>query len=167
MTKTTMKRLLILLLATLTTLGIAAQGAGASTTPTRDLVPTGATVMYWTYPGTVSPVNGGSGLHFFTKTIRNKAEIEHVRAMINAIGPYYEPPATMCNDLREQPFTISFSLGDLAASFTKVVFQLGGCGTATVTQHGVAEPSVLGGKGMYAKYQAIQKVISPGGIPLT
>ncbi len=162
-----MRRLTLFLLTTVTTLSLAAGVASASTTPTRDLVPAGAKVMYWTYPGVVSPSGGGSANRFFTKTVTNKAEIARVRAMINRIGVYYEPAATMCNDLREQPFTISFSDTTRAKSFTTVTFQLGGCGTATVSQNGKAQSPLLGGKGMYAKYQAIQKVISPGGVPLT
>ena len=137
--------------------------------PERVLVPSGATVMYWTYPGSVGPSGSGSGpsLRYFTLDIHNAVEIERVRTMINAIPAYYVAPGTMCNDLAMRPFRISFSKGSQSASFTVVSFQLGGCGSATVYQDGVAQSPLLGGKGLLTRYETIQKVISPNGVPLT
>jgi hypothetical protein len=52
------------------------------------------------------------------------------------------------------------------ASFTSVVFQLGGCPGATVYQHGVAQRPTLRGWSLSRLYSAIAKVIAPQEPPL-
>jgi hypothetical protein len=49
---------------------------------------------------------------------------------------------------------------------TRVVFQLGGCPYAQVYQHGVRISPTLGGPHLASTYAAIQKLISPHGVPL-
>jgi hypothetical protein len=161
------RRLSAILFAAAMGLGVLTLPASGATAPANDMVPAGAVVLYWTYPGTVSPSASGPTNRYFTKAIRSQATIHKVRTLINEIGPYIPKDNKICNDLRELPFTISFGYGTGNKGVTKVVFQLGGCGTATVYQSGAVQSPVLGGKGMYAKYELIQKAISPSGVPLT
>lgn len=107
-----------------------------------------------------------TGSHYGTVKISDPTVIARVRAMINAIPVSDYPRDGACPDDMMIPYIIRFSHSTAAASFTKVVFQLGGCPAATVYQHGAAELPTLGGWSLGKLYDAIQKVISPRGQPL-
>jgi hypothetical protein len=98
--------------------------------------------------------------------ISNANVINRVRAMINAIPVSNYSKHRVCPDDAMIPYIIRFSTSTAAASFTKVVIQLGGCPEATMYQHGVAQRPTLGGWSLPRLYAAIQKVISPRGQPL-
>jgi|ERR1700677_5096896 hypothetical protein len=133
----------------------------ATSKPDRLLVPAGATALFWSYS---MPLPSGS--HYGTMKISDPAVIARVREMINAIPVSDYAKSGACPDDMMIPYVIRFSASTAAASFTKVVFQLGGCPAATVYQHGVAESPTLGGWSLGTLYRAIQKVISPRGQPL-
>jgi hypothetical protein len=133
----------------------------AASKPARLMVPVGATALFWSYS---MPLSTGS--RYGTIKISDPKVIARVREMINAIPVSDYPKDGACPDDMMIPYVIRFSDSTAAASFTKVVFQLGGCPAATVYQHGVAELPTLGGWSLAKLYDAISKVISPRGQPL-
>jgi hypothetical protein len=159
-----MNRLRPLILVTLSlvaTLSLASPALAAPAKPTRLLVPAGAKALYWSYSMPLP-----TGAHYGTMKITNPTVIARVRAMINAIPVSNYPKTQACPADMMVPYIVRFSSSTAAASFTKVVFQLGGCPEATVYQHGVAQRPTLGGWSLPKLYAAIQKVISPRGQPL-
>ncbi len=133
----------------------------ATAKPVRLLVPSGATALYWSYSMPLP-----SGVHYGTMKITNAGVIARVRAMINAIPVANYSKHRACPDDAMVPYIVRFSTASASSSFTKVVFQLGGCPEATVYQHGVAQTPTLGGWSLPHLYAAIQKVIAPHGQPL-
>jgi len=129
--------------------------------PQNGPVPTGATVLTWTYP---MPLPG----HVATgkMTITNPTVIARVRSLINALPETNYPVGTICPADAMFPFTVSFATSPHAAPFATVVFQLGGCPTATVHVHGTQLRHTLGNWSLPTQYAVIQKVISPQGIPV-
>ncbi|MFI5034975.1 MAG: hypothetical protein ACHQFZ_02080 [Acidimicrobiales bacterium] len=144
-----------------TALSISAPATAALSKPARLLVPSGATALYWSYP---MPLPGG--VHYGTLKVTNPSVIARVRAMINAIPVSNYPKLQACPADAMVPFVVRFSTSTAGAAFSKVVFQLAGCPEATVYQHGVAQRPTLGGWSLPTLYHSIQKVISPGGVPL-
>lgn len=142
-------------------LSFSSPASSAASKPARLIVPIGATALFWGYS---MPLPTGS--HYGTVKISDPTVIARVREMINAIPVSDYPRDGACPDDMMIPYVIRFSHSTAAASFTKVVFQLGGCPAATVYQHGVAESPTLGGWSLGKLYDAIQKVISPRGQPL-
>jgi hypothetical protein len=142
-------------------LSLPAAAQAAVTKPTRLLVPAGAKALYWSYS-----IPLPTGTQYGTMKITSPAVIARVRAMINAIPVSNYPTNQACPQDVMVPYIVRFSASTAAASFTKVVFQLGGCPEATVFQHGVAQRPTLGGWSLPKLYDAIQKVISPRGQPL-
>lgn len=134
---------------------------GATAKPSRLLVPAGATTLYWSYPMPLA-----SGVRYGTLRVTNESVIARVRDLINAIPVSDYGAGQACPDDMMVPDIVRFSTSTAAASFTKVVFQLGGCPHATVFQRGVAQRPTLGGWTLSRSYDAIQKVISPKGQPL-
>ncbi len=132
-----------------------------SAKPNRLLVPGGASALYWSYSMPLP-----SGARYGTMKITNRATIARVRSMINAIPVSDYSKGQACPANAMVPYIIRFSTSTASTSFTKVVFQLGGCPAATVYQHGVAQSPTLGGRSLGHLYAAIQKVISPRGQPL-
>jgi hypothetical protein len=142
-------------------LSLSSPASSAASKPARVVVPAGAKALFWSYS---MPLPSGS--HYGTIKISDPTVIARVREMINAIAVSDYPKDGACPDDMMIPYIIRFSDSTAAASFTKVVFQLGGCPAATVYQHGVAELPTLGGWSLGTLYRAIQKVISPRGQPL-
>ena len=143
------------------TLVLSSPALASRAKPTRLLVPVGATALYWSY---AMPLP--AGVHYGTMKIINPTVIAGVRSMINAIPASNYSKNQACPADAIVPYIVRFSTTSAAASFTKVVFQLGGCPEATVYQHGVAQRPTLGGWSLPHLYAAIQKVISPRGQPL-
>jgi len=136
--------------------------ATATTTakPQDELVPAGAGAVSWRYPLPVeNKVLTG------TITVTTPSVIARVRALINSL-PLTSSAPRICPEFVRLPETITFETSAKATPFTRVVFQLGGCPSATVYQHGVAISPTLGGKNIGAVYAEIQKLISPQGQPL-
>jgi hypothetical protein len=151
----------IVILVMIATFSLSSAALASSNKPTRLLVPVGATALYWSYSMPLP-----SGVHYGTMKINNPNVIVRVRAMINAIPASNYSKNQACPADAMVPYIVRFSTTSAAASFTKVVFQLGGCPEATVYQHGVAQRPTLGGWSLPHLYTAIQKVISPRGQPL-
>ena len=143
------------------TLGLSLPSLASSAKPSRLLVPVGATALYWSYSMPLP-----TGAHYGTMKITNPSVIARVRSMINAIPVSNYSTNQACPADAMVPYIIRFSTSTASASFTMVVFQLGGCPEATVYQHGVAQRPTLGGWSLTHLYAAIQKVISPRGQPL-
>jgi hypothetical protein len=139
----------------------AAPVGAAPARPARLLVPAGATALYWSYP---MPLPAGT--RYGTLKVTKPSVIAQVRAMINAIPVSDYSKDQACPQDMMVPYIVRFSKSSAGAAFTKVVFQLGGCPEATVYQHGVAQRPTLGGWTLSSLYHAIQKVISPRGVPL-
>ena len=148
-------------LAMMATLTISSPAVASPAKPARLLVPAGATYLYWSYSMPLP-----SGVHYGTMKISNPRVIARVRAMINAIPVSNYSKIQACPADAMVPYIVRFSTSTAAASFTRVVFQLGGCPEATVYQHGVAQRPTLGGWSLPRLYAAIQKLISPRGQPL-
>ncbi len=135
--------------------------SSTSPSPKAGPVPTGATVLTWQYPMPL-PGHVATG----TMTITNPTVIARARSLINALPVTNYPVGTICPADVMFPFTVSFSTGPHVAPLATVVFQLGGCPTATVHVHGVRLSHTLGNWSLPTQYAAIQKVISPQGIPI-
>lgn len=148
-------------LAVVTVLSVSSPALSTPNKPSRLLVPAGATTLYWSYS---MPLPGGS--RYGTMKITNPSVIARVRSMINAIPVTDYPKNRACPADVMIPYIVRFSRSTAGKSFTKVVFQLGGCPEATVFQHGLAQRPTLGGWSLPKLYSAIQKVISPRGQPL-
>jgi hypothetical protein len=142
------------------TLALAATPALAATKSARELVPAGAHVLYWEYPMPVA-----SGTIDGTVTVKNQVIINEVRALINAL-PLSNTLHRACPDDMMLPETISFAASTRSAPFTRVVFQLGGCPSAEVIQHGKVVLPTLGGPNLSSTYSKIEHLISPNGQPL-
>jgi hypothetical protein len=140
---------------------VTAPALASSAKPRRLVVPTGATALYWSYSMPVA-----AGTHYGTIKITNRLVIARVRTLINAIPVAHYPTNHACPDDMMVPYIVRFSTSGVSASFTKVVFQLGGCPQATVFQHGIPQQPTLGGESLPRLYAAIQKEISPRGQPL-
>jgi len=135
--------------------GVGGSTAFAATKPAGDIVPSGAKVLYWTYP---LPVSG-------TITVTKASMIAEVRALINSL-PVTTTGHRICPDDIMLPSTVSFAVSTKTTPFTKVVFQLGGCPYARVYQPGVAVSPTLAGPHLAQVYGRIQHLISPKGVPL-
>jgi hypothetical protein len=121
--------------------------ASATTKPPRDFIHPGATVI------TFDTSSLGTK---DTMTITNPKIIAEVRALINSL-PVSDTSKMFCPDDLMIPAWVNFSTGTAAAPYSRVMFQLGGCPFARVTQHGVAELPTLGGPHLgqvYAKIKA-------------
>jgi hypothetical protein len=156
----TVSRVLAALVLSGAILGASASVASGATKPMSDLVPTGAKVLYWSYPLPVAAkVRDG------TLTVTKASVIAGVRALINSL-PVSSTAKRVCPDDMMLPITVSFAANKTSTPFTKVVFQLGGCPYARVYQHGVAVAPTLGGTHLAQVYARIQHLISPKGVPL-
>lgn len=151
----------VVMLSLVALLPLSSPASSTASKPARLLVPAGAKALFWSYS---MPLPTGS--HYGTVEITGPAVIARVREMINAIPVSDYPAVGACPDDMMVPYVIRFSDSTATASFTKVVFQLGGCPAATIYQHGTAELPTLGGWSLGKQYDAIQKVISPRGQPL-
>lgn len=131
----------------------------ATTKPAGDLVPAGATVLYWQAPssGGVSSTPGGTVV-----TVTKPSVIAAVRALINSL-PVTTSAHRVCPDDMMVPTTVSFAASASSAPFTKVLFQLGGCPYARVYQHGVAVAPTLGGAHLSAVYARIRTLVTSAG----
>lgn len=134
----------------------AAGAAGGAAKPVGDLVPPGATVLYWQSPsfGGVSSSPGGAKL-----TVTKPSVIAAVRSLINSL-PVSTPPRGACPDDMMIPTTVSFAATATSVPFTRVLFQLGGCPYARVYQHGVAVAPTLGGTTLSRVYARIRTLVT-------
>ncbi len=129
--------------------------ASAATKPAGDLVPRGATVLYWQAPST-----GGlpSSLDGARLVVTKPSVIAAVRSLINSL-PASSPPRGACPDDMMIPTTVSFAASTGSTPFTRVVFQLGGCPYARVYQRGVAVSPTLGGTALPRVYSRIRSLV--------
>jgi hypothetical protein len=65
-----------------------------------------------------------------------------------------------CPDDLLIPTWVSFSTSATATPYSRVMFQLGGCPFARVTQHGVAELPTLGGPHLAQVYAKIKSLFA-------
>jgi hypothetical protein len=142
------------------TLSLTTGPAMAATKSPREFVPAGAHVLYWSYPMPVA-----SGSVDGSVTVKNPAIIREVRALINAL-PLSDTLHRFCPEDMMLPQTISFAASAHSTPFTRVVFQLGGCPSAEVVQHGQVVLPTLGGPNLSSTYAKIKHLISPSGQPL-
>lgn len=129
--------------------------ASATTKSPREFVPAGAHVLYWSDP--VVAVNGSTPRQI---TVTNPAVIARVRALINEL-PLTTTEHRACPDDMMIPITLSFSSSKGAVPFTRVVFQLGGCPSAEVFQHGAAVLPTLGGATLSSTFATIRQLMDP------
>ncbi len=151
-----------------TALSLALVVNGASTTafaggakPARLVIGAGASALYWS-----NPMPLGTGTRYGTVKITSGVVIARVRQLINAIPVSDYGANQICPMDVMVPVVIRFSRSTAVAAFAAVVFQLGGCPTATVYQHGVAQHPTLGGWALAKQYAAIEKLILDRGTPL-
>jgi hypothetical protein len=134
------------------TTALSATSAFAATKSSRELVPAGAHVLIWSSTSVV-----GSGTNG-TIVVRNLAIIAEVRALINAL-PLTNNLHHACPDDMMLPITLSFAAAPGSTPFTRVIFQLGGCPSAEVVQHGSVVLPTLGGPNLSSTYGKIKKLI--------
>jgi hypothetical protein len=139
---------------------LSAGPAVAATKSSRELVPAGARVLYWSSP-TISATGTTSG----TITVKNQTVIKEVRALINAL-PLSDTLHRACPDDMMLPQTVSFAASTSSTPFTKVVFQLGGCPSAEVIQRGNVVLPTLGGANLASTYAKIKHLIDPSAQPV-
>jgi hypothetical protein len=135
-----------------TTIALSTPSAFAATKSPRELVPAGAHVLTWS--STSVAVGGTNG----TIVVRNLAVIADVRALINAL-PLTNNLHHACPDDMMLPITLSFAKSPGSPPFTRVIFQLGGCPSAEVVQHGSIVLPTLGGPNLSSTYGKIKKLI--------
>lgn len=141
-------RLAVAVLGVVVLVGVAPV-AGATAKPVGDLVPTNLNELRWTYP---LPVGSGS------LTVRNATVVNKVRALINGLPAWHKPNEICPADVR-RPYTVSFLSRTSPVVVTKVVFQLGGCPSAQVYQHGHAITPTLGGPTLTSTFNKIATLI--------
>ena len=132
--------------------------ASAATKSPREDVPAGAHVLYWSDP--VIMVSGSVSREI---TVTNLAVIARVRALINAL-PLSNNAHRVCPDDLMMPITLSFASQKGAVPFTRVVFQLGGCGSAEVIQNGAAVLPPLGGPNLSSTFATIRRLVDPSSV---
>jgi hypothetical protein len=142
------------------TLAASTVPAVAATKSPRELVPAGAHVLYWS-----SPTMSASGTTNGTITVKNQAVINEVRALINTL-PLSDTLHRACPDDMMLPQTVSFAASTSSTPFTRVVFQLGGCPSAQVVQHGKVVLPTLGGPNLSSTYAKIKHLIDPSAEPV-
>jgi len=122
--------------------------ASATTKPPHDYIHPGATVITFE----TSTLGASTSI----MTVTNSRVIAQVRALINSL-PVSNTSKMFCPDDLMIPAWVNFSTGATATPYSRVMFQLGGCPFARVTQHGDAELPTLGGAHLgqvYAKIKA-------------
>lgn len=134
------------------TLSLCAPSAWAATKSPREFVPSGAHVLIWSSTSAVGA--GANG----TIVVRNLAVIAETRALINAL-PLTNNLHHACPDDMMLPIILSFAKSPGATPFTRVIFQLGGCPSAEVVQHGSIVLPTLGGPNLSSTYEKIKKLI--------
>jgi hypothetical protein len=135
-----------------TAIALSAPGAFAATKSPREFVPAGAHVLIWS---STSVVNGSTNA---TIVVRNLTVIGEVRALINAL-PLTNNLHHACPQDMMLPITLSFAASPGSTPFTRVIFQLGGCPSAEVVQHGSIVLPTLGGPTLSSTYAKIRKLI--------
>jgi hypothetical protein len=135
-----------------TSISLSAPGAFAATKSPREFVPGGAHVLIWSSTSVV-----GSGTNG-TIVVRNLIVIGEVRALINAL-PLTNNRHHACPEDMMLPITLSFAASPGSTPFTRVIFQLGGCPSAEVVQHGSIVLPTLGGPNLSSTYAKIKKLI--------
>jgi hypothetical protein len=135
-----------------TALSLSVPSAFAATKSPREFVPGGAHELIWSSTSVV-----GSGTNA-TIVVRNLTVIAEVRALINAL-PLTNNLHHACPDDMMLPITLSFVASPGSAPFTRVIFQLGGCPSAEVVQHGSIVLPTLGGPNLSSTYGKIKKLI--------
>jgi hypothetical protein len=135
-----------------TAIALNAPGALAATKSPREFVPAGAHVLIWS---STSVVNGSTNA---TIVVRNLTVIGEVRALINAL-PLTNNLHHACPQDMMLPITLSFAASPGSTPFTRVIFQLGGCPSAEVVQHGSIVLPTLGGPTLSSTYAKIRKLI--------
>jgi hypothetical protein len=138
--------------AIVSTLALSAPNALAATKSSREFVPGGAHVLIWS---TTSVADGGTN---GTIVVTNLEVIAQVRALINAL-PLTNTLHHACPDDMMLPITLSFAASRASTPFTRVIFQLGGCPSAEVVQHGSIVLPTLGGPNLSSTYGKIKKLI--------
>jgi hypothetical protein len=135
-----------------TTIALSTPTAFAATKSPREFVPAGAHVLIWSSTSVV-----GSGTNG-TIVVRNLTIIAEVRALINAL-PLTNKLHHACPEDMMVPITLSFAASPGSTPFTRVIFQLGGCPSAEVVQHGSIVLPTLGGPNLSSTYGRIKKLI--------
>jgi hypothetical protein len=135
-----------------TSISLTAPNASAATKSSREYVPAGAHVLTWSSTSVV-----GSGTNE-TIVVRNLTVIAEVRALINAL-PLTNNRHHACPQDMMLPITLSFAASPSSTPFTRVIFQLGGCPSAEVVQHGSIILPTLGGPNLSSTYGKIKKLI--------
>jgi len=133
-------------------IALCAPSASAATKSPREFVPAGAHVLIWSSTSVVG--SGANG----TIVVRNLTVIDEVRALINAL-PLTDDLHHACPDDMMLPITLSFAAAPGSTPFTRVIFQLGGCPSAEVVQHGSIVLPTLGGPNLSSTYGKIKKLI--------
>jgi hypothetical protein len=134
---------------------IAVVPAGAAGKPARDLVPAGATVLYFTsFPTPLGGVSASSG----SISVTDVKVIDEIRGLINAL-PVSDTRNRVCPDDMMVPSYVSFAVNATTAAFAKVLFQLGGCPYARVYLHGVAESPTVGGANLGVVFSKIRRLV--------
>ena len=134
---------------------VGAAPAGAASKPARDLVPAGASVLYFTSFAT--PAYGGSA-NRGTVTVTNPTVIAEIRGLINSL-PVSDTSHMFCPDDLMVPSYVSFATNGSTAPFAKVLFQLGGCPFARVYLHGIGVSPTLGGPTLGAVFSHIKRLV--------
>jgi len=134
---------------------VSAAPSGAANKPARDVIPAGATVLYFTSYATPS---GGVTSSSGAITVTNVRVIDQIRSLINAL-PLSDPRPRVCPDDLLVPSYVSFAANAATAPFARVLFQLGGCPFARVYRDGVAESPTLGGAHLGIVFSEIKRLV--------
>jgi hypothetical protein len=126
----------------------------AATKSARESIPAGAHVLYW-----ADPAFAVSGSRSTQVVVTNLSVINRVRALINALP--LSTPHRVCPDDMMIPVAVSFAVSRSATPYSRVVFQLGGCPSAQVFQHGAGVLPTLGGSTLTSTFVAIRKLVDP------
>lgn len=152
----TIARRALAALAVVALLGAGTTLASGAAKPADEMVPAGATVLYWNSHAANGVGSSSSG----AVTVTNLAVIAEVRSLINGLPVTVANPNRVCPDDMMIPTVVSFSASASATPFTRVLFQLGGCPYARVYQHGRAVSPTLGGTTLASVYAKIRTLVT-------
>jgi len=142
---------------------LGAQSApGATVTkPPGDAIGANLKVITWGF-GEVTPGTTSAS----SRVVTNAKVVARVTSLINALPATVPNPREVCATFILLTPALVFSVSDHSAVVTRVVFEIDGCPSVQVYQHGRPISPKLGGPDVTSTYWKITKLLNPHGITL-
>ena len=142
---------------------LGAQSApGATVTkPPGDAVGANLKVITWGF-GEVTPGTTSAS----SRVVTDAMVVARVTSLINSLPATVPNPRQVCATFILLTPALVFSVSDHSAVVTRVVFEITGCPSVQVYQHGHQISPKLGGPDVTSTYWKITKLLNPHGITL-